>query len=120
VVNAVTASDPNAPTLASSFVTPGRQGRVVATATLDQSQARGATSGFTIATDVQLAAAGTLCATLQNRGSGPLIADAVYVFSSRMLYNDGSVASQFTLQSFEAISLPRRSGKSISRREPLR
>ena len=82
-------------------------GQVVATATLDQSQARGGDQWFTIATDVKLTAAGAPSVMLQNRGSGPLIADAVYVSSSRMLYNDASAASQVTLQPFDAILLQR-------------
>jgi sugar lactone lactonase YvrE len=44
---------------------------------------------------------------VQNGGSGPLIADAVYVYSSRTLFNDGSAVSQVTLAPFDAILLQR-------------
>jgi hypothetical protein len=81
-------------------------GQVVATTTLDQSQARGGDQWFTIATDVNLTV-GATCLTLQNGGSAPLIADAVYVYSSRMLYNDGSAAPTVTLTPFDSILLQR-------------
>ncbi len=82
-------------------------GQVVATTTLDQSQARGGDQWFTIATDVNLTVAGAPHVTVQNGGSAPLIADAVYVTASRALYNDGSAAPQVTLGPFDSILLQR-------------
>ncbi len=82
-------------------------GQVVATTTLDQSQARGGDQWFTIATDVNLTMAGAPYVTVQNGGSAPLIADAVYVTSTRVLYNDGSPTTQVTLQPFDSILLQR-------------
>ena len=80
-------------------------GQVVATTTLDQTQARGGDQWFTIATNVSLAAGAYV--TLQNGGSAPLIADAIDVTSTAMFYNDGSVASRITLQPFDSILLQR-------------
>jgi hypothetical protein len=80
-------------------------GQVVATTTLDQSQAAGGDQWFTIATDANLT--GACYVTVQNGGSAPLIADAVYVSSSRVFYNDGSAVSQVLLQPFDSILLRR-------------
>jgi hypothetical protein len=82
-------------------------GQVVATTTLDQSQARGGDQWFTIATDVNLTVAGAAYVSIQNGSSAPLIADAVYVTASRALYNDGSAAPQVTLAPFDSILLQR-------------
>ncbi len=80
--------------------------QVVATTTLDQSQAAGGDQWFTIATDMNLT--GACYVTVQNGGSAPLIADAVYVSSTRMFYNDGSAASQVMLGPFDSILLQRK------------
>ena len=82
-------------------------GKVVATTTLDQSQARGGDQWFTIATAVNLTVAGAPYVSIQNGGSAPLIADAVYVTSPKALYNDGSAAPQVTLAPFDSILLQR-------------
>ena len=82
-------------------------GQVVATTTLDQSQARGGDQWFTIATNVNLTVASAPYVSIQNGGSAPLIADAVYVYSSKTLYNDGSAAPAVTLQPFDSILLQR-------------
>jgi len=82
-------------------------GQVVATTTLDQSQARAGDQWFTIATDVNLTVAGAPYVSIQNGGSAPLIADAVYVTASKALYNDGSAAPQVTLAPFDSILLQR-------------
>jgi hypothetical protein len=81
-------------------------GKVIATTTLDQSQAAGGDQWFTLFTDVYLTAPNPYV-TIQNGGSGPLIADALYITSSRSLYNDGSAASAVTLAPFDAILLRR-------------
>jgi hypothetical protein len=47
-----------------------------------------------------------LTLTISNGGSGPLIADAVYITSSA-LYNDGSPAPQVNLGAFDGILLQR-------------
>ncbi len=83
-------------------------GQVVATAKLDQSQAAAGDQWFTVFTDLSLAGGGSSRLTLQNGSSGPLIADAVHVYSSRARYNDGSAVSQVTLAAFDSILLERR------------
>jgi hypothetical protein len=82
-------------------------GQLIATATLDQSQAAAGDQWFTLFTDLSLAAGGAPTLTLESGGSGPLIADAVYVYSSRARYNDGSAVSQVTLAPFDSILLER-------------
>jgi hypothetical protein len=79
---------------------------VIATATLDQSQAIGGDQWFTLFSDVYLNAPNPYI-TVQNGGSGPLIADALYLTSSRSLYNDGSAATEVTLAPYDAILLQR-------------
>jgi hypothetical protein len=44
---------------------------------------------------------------MQNNGSGPMVADALYVSSTQNLYNDGSAVSQVTLAPFDAVLLAR-------------
>ncbi len=83
-------------------------GQVVATANLDQSQAAAGDQWFTLFTDLSLAAGGAPRLTLQNGDSGPLIADAVHIYSSRARYNDGSAVSQITVAPFDSILLERR------------
>ncbi len=80
-------------------------GQVIATATLDQSQAAAGDQWFTIATDQDLALGSYL--QVQNGGSGPLIADAVYMMASRTPYNDGSAAPSVQLGPFDSILLQR-------------
>jgi hypothetical protein len=82
-------------------------GQVIATAKLDQSKAAAGDQWFTLFTDLSLAAGGSPRLTVQNGNSGPLIADAVYVYSSRARYNDGSAVSQVTLAPFDSILLER-------------
>jgi len=82
-------------------------GMVIATATLDQSQAAAGDQWFTLFTDLDLTTATAPYLTVQNGGSGPLVADAVYAYSSSALYNDGSAVSQVTLAPFDAILLQR-------------
>ncbi len=81
-------------------------GNVIATTTLDQSRAAGGDQWFTLFTDVYLTAPNPYI-TIQNGDSGPLIADALYLTSSRSVYNDGSAASQVVLAPFDAILLKR-------------
>ncbi len=81
-------------------------GNVIATTTLDQSRAYGGDQWFTLFTDVYLDVANPYI-TIQNGGSGPLIADALYLSGSRTLYNDGSAASSVTLAPYDAILLQR-------------
>ncbi|MDP9054792.1 MAG: carbohydrate binding domain-containing protein, partial [Acidobacteriota bacterium] len=85
-------------------ITAGSQ--VIATATLNQSSAAIGDQWFTLFSNLNLTAATAPVLSVQNGGSGPLIADAVYVFSSA-LYNDGSAASQITLAPMDAILLQR-------------
>jgi hypothetical protein len=82
-------------------------GQVVATAQLDQSKAAAGDQWFTLFTDLSLAAGGSPRLTVQNGNSGPLIADAVYLYSSRTRYNDGALLSQVTLAPFDSILLER-------------
>jgi len=80
-------------------------GSVVATTTIDQSTAS-AGDGLHMIGTVALTAASAPFLRVHNGGSGPLIADAVYV-TSAALYNDGSMATQVTLGAFDAILLQR-------------
>jgi uncharacterized protein (TIGR03437 family) len=80
-------------------------GTVVASATVDQTQAVAGDGLHQIAT-VNLTVAGAPLLRIHNGGSGPLIADAVYV-TSAALYNDGSSASQVTLAPMDGILLQR-------------
>jgi uncharacterized protein (TIGR03437 family) len=80
-------------------------GQAVATVTLDQSSATEG-DGWHILGTWNLTVAGAPSLRLHNAGSGPVIADAVYV-TSAALYNDGSAVSQLTLNPFDAILLQR-------------
>jgi hypothetical protein len=80
-------------------------GSIVSTFTLDQSQASGGDQWYTIASNLNLTAASAPYVQLSNGGTGPLIADAVYVSSSTALYNDGSAAPQVTLAPFDSVLL---------------
>jgi uncharacterized protein (TIGR03437 family) len=80
-------------------------GNVVASAAVDQTTAIAADGWHFIAT-VNLSAAGSPVLRIHNGGSGPLIADAVYV-TSAALYNDGSPARQVALAPFDGILLQR-------------
>jgi uncharacterized protein (TIGR03437 family) len=82
-------------------------GNVVASANLDQTSATGGDQWHTIFSGVALTAAGSPVLTISNAGSGPLIADAVYI-SSTARYNDGSAAPQVTLAATDGILLQRR------------
>jgi hypothetical protein len=81
--------------------------KVLASITIDQSLARGGDQWFTLFTDLDLTSAVAPVLVLTNNSSSPLIADAIYMSSSRALYNDGSVASQVTLGPYDAILLAR-------------
>ena len=79
---------------------------VLATKILDQSMAKGGDQWFTIAT-VNLSRAIPAVLRLHNSGTGPLIADAVYVFSTTARYNDGSAQTQVSLSPMDSILLQR-------------
>jgi len=81
-------------------------GKVVASANLDQSGATGGDEWHTIFSGVALTAAGSPVLTISNAGSGPLIANGVYVTSAAR-YNDGSAAPQVTLAATDGILLQR-------------
>jgi uncharacterized protein (TIGR03437 family) len=80
-------------------------GNVIVSATVDQTTAAAADGWHMIAT-VNLKAADAPFLRVRNGGSGPLVADAVYVISAA-LYNDGSPAPQVTLGPFDGILLQR-------------
>jgi len=80
-------------------------GKVVATATIDQTAAAAGDGLHMIAT-ANLLKADSPFLRVRNGGSGALIADAVYVISAAS-YNDGSAATQVTLGGFDAILLER-------------
>lgn len=80
-------------------------GAVIATSTLDQTSATAGDAWHTIAT-VNLTSAGAPVLRVHNTGSGPVVADAVYV-TSAALFNDGSVVSQVTLGPYDGILLQR-------------
>jgi len=80
-------------------------GKVIASATIDQTTASTGDGLHMIGT-MSLTASGAPILTIHNAGSGPLIADAVYV-TSAALYNDGSPAHEVTLAPFDAILLER-------------
>ena len=81
-------------------------GNVVASANLDQSSATGGDQWHTIFSGVALTAASSPVLTISNAGSGPLIADAVYITSAAR-YNDGSAAPQVALAATDGILLQR-------------
>jgi uncharacterized protein (TIGR03437 family) len=81
-------------------------GKTVFSATLDQSTASAGDQWHLIAPALQLTAASAPALRVSSTGSGPLIADAVYVYSST-LYNDGSAAPSVTLAPMDGILLQR-------------
>jgi len=81
-------------------------GKVIFSASLDQTTASSGDGWHTIATGLSLTVAGAPFLRVHNGGSGSLIADAVYV-TSVALYNDGSEAPQVTLAPFDGILLQR-------------
>lgn len=81
-------------------------GTILGTVTLNQANASQGDQWFNLGT-FNLSAAGNPVLTLQNNGAGPLIADAVYVFSASDKYNDGSAVTSVTLQPMDAILLKR-------------
>ena len=80
---------------------------VIATTTIDQSLATGGDQWFTLFSDLDLSPSVPLVLVVTNGNSGPLIADAIYVYSSQGRYNDGSAASSVTLAPYDAILLER-------------
>ena len=81
-------------------------GVVVYSTTLDQSSASAGDQWHMIAPSLYLMAASAPALRVSNGGSGPLIADAVYVYSAA-LYNDGSAAPSVTLAPMDGILLQR-------------
>jgi hypothetical protein len=79
---------------------------VLATTTLNQSTASTGDQWFPIAT-VNLTAASAPFVRLTNGGTGPLIADAIYVYSTTARYNNGGSASSVTLGPMDGILLER-------------
>lgn len=80
-------------------------GTVLASATIDQTTASAGDALHQVAT-LSLKAGDAPFLRVRNGGSGPLIADAVYVTSAAR-YNDGSPARQVTLGAFDSILLQR-------------
>jgi uncharacterized protein (TIGR03437 family) len=81
-------------------------GVVVSSMTLDQSSASAGDQWHVIASGLPLTAASSPALRVSNTGSGPLIADAAYVYSAA-LYNDGSAAPSVTLAPMDGILLQR-------------
>jgi hypothetical protein len=81
-------------------------GTVLGTEHLNQSNASQGDQWFNLGT-FNLSAAGTPSITVQNNGSGPLIADGVYVFSTVDRYNDGAAVSEVTIPPMDGILLQR-------------
>jgi len=81
-------------------------GVVVFSTTLDQSSASAGDQWHMIAPSLYLTAASAPVLRVSSGGSGPLIADAVYVYSAA-LYNDGSAAPSVTLAPMDGILLQR-------------
>ena len=81
-------------------------GHVIFSASLDQSSAAAGDQWHPIATGLPLTAASAPVLRVSNGGSGPLIADAVYVYSAAR-YNDGSAAASVTLPPMDGILLQR-------------
>jgi uncharacterized protein (TIGR03437 family) len=78
---------------------------VLASAAIDQSTASAGDALHQVAT-LSLRAEDAPFLRVRNAGSGPLIADAVYITSAAR-YNDGSPAQQVTLGAFDSILLRR-------------
>ena len=81
-------------------------GKVIFSATLDQSGASAGDRWHLIAQSLPLTAASFPVLRVSNAGTGPLIADAVYVYSAA-LYNDGSAAPSVTIAPMDGILLQR-------------
>ena len=81
-------------------------GQVVASVTLDQSQASGGDQWYTLFTNQNLTAAGNAVLQVTNGGTGPLIADGVFL-ASASLFNDGTPVTQVTLQPMDGVLLQR-------------
>jgi hypothetical protein len=79
---------------------------VLASTTLNQSTATGGDQWYTIA-NVNLTAASAPYLQLTNGATGPLIADAVYVYSTTARYNNGAAVSSVTLAPMDGILLQR-------------
>ena len=79
-------------------------GKVLASATLDQSQA--GDQWHTIAAGLNLDPGDRPCVRVTNSGSGVLVADALHVFSAER-YNDGAATRQVTLEPRDGIILRR-------------
>jgi len=94
-------------------------GSVVFTGSLDQTTAAAGDGWHTIATGLNLTAAGAPFLRVHNGASGPLIADAVYI-TSAALYNDGSPVTEVTLAPFDGILLQRDPDPSINPSRPPR
>jgi hypothetical protein len=85
-------------------------GSVVASTTIDQTQAAAGDRWYTIGT-VNLTAAASPVLHVRNGSTGTLIADAVYV-QSAALYNDGAPTPQVILGAYDAILLKRQADTS--------
>jgi uncharacterized protein (TIGR03437 family) len=81
-------------------------GEAIFSTTLDQSSAAAGDQWHLIAAGLHLTAASSPALRVSNGGSGPLIADAVYLYSAA-LYNDGSAAASVTLAPMDGILLQR-------------
>ena len=81
-------------------------GSTVATVPLNQSTAAQGDQWFNLGT-FNLTTASNPALQVQNGGSGPLIADAVYVYSAIAKYNDGTAVSQVTVPAMDGILLQR-------------
>jgi hypothetical protein len=79
-------------------------GKVLASATLDQSQA--GDQWLTLATGLNLAPQDKPYVRLKNSGGGVLVADALHIFSAER-YNDGGAVRQVTLEPMDGIILRR-------------
>lgn len=79
-------------------------GRVVATKTLDESQT--GDEWHTIAEGLKLAPGDNPIVRVRNAGTGPLVADAIHVFSAER-YNDGTPAREVALEPMDGIILER-------------
>jgi uncharacterized protein (TIGR03437 family) len=81
-------------------------GATIFSATLDQSTASAGDQWHLVAPGLHLTAASAPVLRVSSGGSGPLIADAVYVHSAA-LYNDGSAAPSVTIAPMDGILLQR-------------
>jgi uncharacterized protein (TIGR03437 family) len=81
-------------------------GVVIYSGSLDQSTALAGDQWQVVVPVLPLTAAGVPVLRVSNGGSGPLIADAVYVYSTA-LYNDGSPVSSVVLAPMDGILLRR-------------